>query len=74
MGQLMHVLVQIIDPSPLSQLQQALLQVSKDPLLQQYRFSRIQLQNQSVVACQRLILVLLIGGYDDDSPGVVVDL
>ena len=27
-----------------------------------------------MVACQRFILVLLIGGYDDNSPGVVVDL
>ena len=27
-----------------------------------------------MVACQRFVLVLLIGRYDDDPPGIVVDL
>ena len=45
MCQLVHVLVQIVNPSPLGQLQQTLLQVSQDPFLQQHRFSRIQLEN-----------------------------
>ena len=72
--QIVHIFMKTVDPSVLSQLGQAVLEVSQNGLVQENLPFLSQIQDEGVVAADCPVLILPVGRDDDDPASVVVDL